>query len=108
MAGFSVVWNIVLSPYLLNEKLSTHDLRGSAVILLGCMLVGISGSHDTPTHHSAELFALFQSNIFIEYAIFAVCTAVVVSSSRWWMERRFELRLADVVLVSCCFDSWCG
>ncbi|KAE8895676.1 hypothetical protein PF005_g145 [Phytophthora fragariae] len=78
MAGFSVVWNIMLSPYLLNEKVSTHDVRGSAVILLGCMLVGISGSHDTPTHHSAELFALFQSNIFIEYAIFAVCTAVVL------------------------------
>ncbi|KAG7387308.1 NIPA-like protein 3 [Phytophthora pseudosyringae] len=78
MAGFSVVWNIVLSPYLLNEKVSTHDVRGSAVILLGCMLVGISGSHVTPTHHSAELFALFQSRIFIEYAIFAVCTAVVL------------------------------
>ncbi|CAI5733146.1 unnamed protein product [Peronospora destructor] len=78
MAGFSVLWNIMLSPYLLNEKLSTQDLRGSAVILLGCTLVGISGSHDTPTHHSTELFALFQSRIFIEFATLVVCAAVVL------------------------------
>ncbi|KAI9910621.1 hypothetical protein PsorP6_010473 [Peronosclerospora sorghi] len=50
MAGFSMVWNIVLSPSLLNEKLSTYDLRGTAVILVGCVLVDVSGSHDTPTH----------------------------------------------------------
>ncbi|RMX70089.1 hypothetical protein DD238_000258 [Peronospora effusa] len=78
MAGFSVLWNIMLSPYLLNEKLSTQDLRGSAIILLGCMLVGISGSHDTPTHHSTELYALFQSRIFFEFATLVVCTAVVL------------------------------
>ncbi|CAH0515562.1 unnamed protein product [Peronospora belbahrii] len=79
MAGFSVVWNIVLSPYLLHETLSANDVTGSAVILVGCILVGISGSHDTPTHHSAELFGLFQSRIFVEYAIFVVCIAVVLA-----------------------------
>lgn len=100
MAGFSVVWNIVLSPYLLNEKLSTHDLRGSAVILLGCMLVGISGSHDTPTHHSAELFALFQSRIFIEYAVFALFTAVVVSLGSAESYYHCLIRRADVNLLS--------
>ncbi|CEG46858.1 conserved hypothetical protein [Plasmopara halstedii] len=76
MAGFSVVWNILMSPYLLNEKVSRQDVRGSAVILAGCVFVGISGSHDTPTHHSAELFALFRSQIFFEYATFVWCAAV--------------------------------
>uniref|UniRef100_M4C5H1 Uncharacterized protein n=1 Tax=Hyaloperonospora arabidopsidis (strain Emoy2) TaxID=559515 RepID=M4C5H1_HYAAE len=66
MAGFSVVWNIILSPSLLYEKLSVQDLKGSAVILLGCLLVGLSGSHDTPTHRSTELFALFRSRVFVE------------------------------------------
>ena len=78
MAGFSVVWNILLSPYLLYEELSTQDVRGTAVILLGCLLVGVSGSHDTPTHRSAELFALFRSRLFVEYALFAGSTAVMV------------------------------
>lgn len=86
MAGFSVVWNIILSPYLLNEKVSTHDVRGAAVILAGCVLVGISGSHDTPTHHSAELFALFRSRIFIEYAVFVFFCAMGLS----WMACNFE------------------
>ncbi|CAI5723913.1 unnamed protein product [Hyaloperonospora brassicae] len=79
MAGFSVVWNILLSPYLLHEELSTQDVRGTAVILLGCLLVGVSGSHDTPTHRSAELFALFRSRLFVEYALFAGCTAVLLA-----------------------------
>ncbi|KAI9910089.1 hypothetical protein PsorP6_010137 [Peronosclerospora sorghi] len=70
MAGFSVVWNIVLSPYLLNEKLSTYDLR---------VLVGVSGSYDTPTLRSAKLFRLFEIRIFVEYAVFAVFLAVAAS-----------------------------
>ncbi|GAB9468291.1 hypothetical protein Gpo141_00005611 [Globisporangium polare] len=76
MAGFSVVWNIILSPYVLNEKLSVHDLKGTAVILVGCMMVGLSGSHVTPKHESAEIFALFTGGIFIRYAIAAIAGAI--------------------------------
>lgn len=81
MAGFSVVWNIVLAPYILKEEVSIHDIRGSAVILLGCVMVGVSGSHDTPKHSSADIFALFTSNIFITYAACAIVTAGVVSGA---------------------------
>lgn len=83
MAGFSVVWNIVLAPYILKEEVSIHDIRGSAVILLGCVMVGVSGSHDTPKHNSSEIFALFTSTIFIEYAAAAVVTAAVVSAGSY-------------------------
>lgn len=78
MAGFSVVWNIILSPYILQEKLSAHDLRGTAVILAGCMLVGLSGSHVTPTHQSPEIFALFTGRVFFYYAIAAASSALAV------------------------------
>lgn len=81
MAGFSVVWNIILSPYILHEKLSIHDLKGTAVILVGCMLVGLSGSHVTPKHESAEIFALFTGRVFFQYAFAAVSGALVVRSS---------------------------
>ncbi|KAI9911618.1 hypothetical protein PsorP6_008842 [Peronosclerospora sorghi] len=74
MAGFSVVWNIMISPYLLNESC----LR-TVVILVGCVLVGVSGSHGTSTHRSAELLRLFESRIFVEYAAFAVFLAVAAS-----------------------------
>lgn len=78
MAGFSVVWNIVLSPYILNEKLSMHDLKATAVILLGCILVGISGSHVTPIHHSEEIYALFTGSAFIQYSIVALLSVAAV------------------------------
>ncbi|KAI9919227.1 hypothetical protein PsorP6_011448 [Peronosclerospora sorghi] len=35
--------------------------------------------HDTPTHRSAELFRLFESRIFVEYAVFAVFLTVSVA-----------------------------
>lgn len=78
MAGFSVVWNIILSPYILKEKLSIHDLKGTAVILVGCMLVGISGSHVTPKHQSAEIYALFTGRVFLWYATAALTGAAAV------------------------------
>ncbi|DBA02418.1 TPA: hypothetical protein N0F65_007237, partial [Lagenidium giganteum] len=76
MAGFSVVWNIVLSPYVLKEKLSIHDIKGTALILVGCVMVGISGSHATPTHHSDEIYALFSGSTFMRYAVAAISAAV--------------------------------
>lgn len=86
MAGFSVVWNIILSPYILKEKLSAHDLRGTAVILVGCMLVGLSGSHVTPTHESPEIFALFTGRVFFYYVIVAAVSALAVRA--WPVKQR--------------------
>jgi drug/metabolite transporter (DMT)-like permease len=78
MAGFSVVWNIVLSPYILKEKLSIHDLKGTATILIGCILVGLSGSHDAPEHHSEDIFQLFTGTAFIRYFFIAVTSGLMV------------------------------
>lgn len=81
MAGCSVVWNILLAPYILGEKLSIHDIKGSTVIVLGCILVGISGSHVTPEHTSAEVYALFLGQTFIRYAVLSVSTGMIVRFS---------------------------
>jgi len=79
MAGFSVVWNIILSPYILKERLSEQDIHGSVIILFGCVFVGVSGSHVTPEHTPAELFGLFKETIFICYAILAILVCAMVS-----------------------------
>jgi magnesium transporter len=78
MAGCSVVWNIVLAPYVLGEKLSIHDFKGSAVIVLGCALVGISGSHATPHHSSVEIYALYTSWAFVYYTLVAISAGIFV------------------------------
>ncbi|GLD93177.1 hypothetical protein PINS_up001769 [Pythium insidiosum] len=90
MAGCSVVWNIVLAPYILGERLSIHDLKGSAAIVLGCVLVGISGSHDTPHHSSDEIYALFMGAAFVRYAIVAVCIGIALT----WVIITYERRSA--------------
>ncbi|OQS06586.1 hypothetical protein THRCLA_01377 [Thraustotheca clavata] len=72
MAGFSVVWNIVLAPYILKEKLSPQVLHGSLIILVGCAIVGLTGSHISPTHTPNELFSLFTTMRFIVYAIISI------------------------------------
>lgn len=91
MAGCSVVWNIVLAPYVLGEKLSIHDLKGSAVIVFGCALVGLSGSHVTPEHSSSEIYALFISRTFIYYAILAISAGSFLT----WMICTFDRRSAS-------------
>lgn len=101
MAGFSVVWNIILSPYVLKEKLSVHDLKGTAVILVGCMMVGLSGSHVTPKHESAEIFALFTGRVFIRYAIAAIAGAIGVRERNVFF---CVMLLLEVVLVVYCIN----
>lgn len=103
MAGFSVVWNIILSPYVLKEKLSVHDLKGTAVILVGCMMVGLSGSHVTPKHESTEIFALFTGSIFIRYAIAAIAGAIGVRDALL-LEVVFELKCTQMALLTVCMN----
>ena len=78
MAGLSVVWNIVLAPSILKEQVTAVDVQAMQWIGLGCMLVGISGSHRVPHHSADELFGLFQETLFVVYIIiFAIACLVV-------------------------------
>ncbi|RLO13084.1 hypothetical protein DYB28_008483 [Aphanomyces astaci] len=79
MAGFSVVWNIVLSPFVLQEKLSDQVVQGSSIILVGCGLVSMSGDHASPTHTPDQLYALFSEAIFIVYASISVASCIALS-----------------------------
>ncbi|OQR92307.1 hypothetical protein ACHHYP_03840 [Achlya hypogyna] len=80
MAGFSVVWNIVLAPYILKETLSPQVLHGSLLIVVGCAIVGISGSHISPTHTPEELFSLFTEVAFIVYAVISIVIMIALVS----------------------------
>lgn len=43
--GLDVVWNAMLAPYLLNEKLTKRRIAGSVLIVLGTILAGCMGNH---------------------------------------------------------------
>ena len=78
MAGLSVAWNTILSPYFLQEKLTKTDIKGAYWIVSGCVLVGISGSHQVPTHSRVQLFALFKETGFLMYAALVLASSAIL------------------------------
>lgn len=70
MAGLTICWNTLFGPILLpHERLTTSDFVGAILIFTGCVLVGISGTHESPPLPVELLKARFQSFSFIVYSI---------------------------------------
>lgn len=70
MAGLTIGWNTLMGPILLpHERLTTNDFVGALLIFTGCVLVGVSGTHDTPPLSVAELTRRFVSFPFLLYAV---------------------------------------
>lgn len=78
MAGFSVVWNIILAPAILHEHLAPDDIRGMIWIIAGCFVVSCSGSHHTPDQTIAQVFLLFQQPVFLAYVLSNVTMCLVL------------------------------
>lgn len=69
MAGLTIGWNTLMGPILLpHERLTTHDFVGALLIFTGCVLVGISGTHETPPLSVPQLTRRFVSFPFLLYA----------------------------------------
>jgi len=58
-AGLVVVWNVMLAPCTLGEKLTPSRKIGATVICTGTILVGVFGSHDDPQRTPTEYLELF-------------------------------------------------
>ncbi|RLN55664.1 hypothetical protein BBJ28_00008972 [Nothophytophthora sp. Chile5] len=70
MAGLTIGWNTLMGPILLpHERLTTNDFVGAVLIFSGCVLVGISGTHDSPPFPVEQLPARFMSFSFLLYCI---------------------------------------
>lgn len=68
MAGLTIGWNTLMGPILLpHERLTTNDFVGALLIFAGCVLVGVSGTHETPPFSVAELTKRFASVPFLLY-----------------------------------------
>ena len=58
-AGMVVVWNVLLAPCTLNERLTRSRLTGALLICVGTVCVGLYGSHDDVERSVEEYLALF-------------------------------------------------
>ena len=76
-AGMVVVWNVLLAPCTLNERLTRSRLSGALLILLGTICVGLYGSHDDVERSVDEYLELFsRPAAMVYYLLFAVWTGV--------------------------------
>ena len=57
-SGLAIVWNVLLAPCTLGEKLTSIRLGAAATIVLGTCLVGVFGPHDEIIRTSEEYIAL--------------------------------------------------
>lgn len=83
MAGLSVVWNTILSPYLLHEAITLRDVSGAFFIFTGCIMVGISGAHTTneiPIHQLKDHFLSYQ---FLLYMVVFLLLIISLVSLAW-------------------------
>ncbi|KAI9895217.1 hypothetical protein PsorP6_019536 [Peronosclerospora sorghi] len=68
MAGLTIGWNTLFGPiFLPHESLTTNDFIGAVLIFTGCVLVGVSGTHESPPLPVELLGARFKSFSFILY-----------------------------------------
>ena len=72
-AGMVVVWNVLLAPYTLQEKLTAPRLIGAVLVCIGTVIMGLCGNHDDVDRTVAEYIALFsRPAAIIYYVIFTL------------------------------------
>ena len=72
-AGMVVVWNVLLAPYTLQEKLTRARLIGAVLVCIGTVIMGLCGNHDDVDRTVAEYIELFsRPAAIIYYVIFTL------------------------------------
>ena len=70
-AGMVVVWNVLLAPCTLHEKLTAPRLIGAVLVCIGTVIMGLCGNHNDVDRSVLEYIALFsRPAALIYYAIF--------------------------------------
>lgn len=83
--GLDVVWNALLAPYVLQEKLTPQRVYGCGLICLGTAMAGAFGSH-TDKEYSIESLEELLVN-FRVLAYFVVFFAWYLMNVMWLMKR---------------------
>jgi len=76
MAGMVVVWNIIIAPFTLGERLTRPRVLGALLIVVGTLGVGLFGNHKEHKRSVDEYLELFSSGLALTYyLVFAVWSA---------------------------------
>ena len=79
MAGMVVVWNIMIAPFTLGERLTRSRTIGALLIVIGTLFVGIFGNHKEFKRSVDDYLDLFSSSLALTYYFaFAIFTGACV------------------------------
>lgn len=69
--GLDVVWNALLAPFILNEKLTRHRAVGSALVMTGSIGSACFGNQEDPLYTIEYIEAtLFNQHVLIYFLVF--------------------------------------
>ena len=77
--GMTIVWNQLISPVVLKEKLSRQDKIATFFIVVGIVMSTAFGTHASPVYPSSTLISLFGETAFAILLVFLFITTVVAS-----------------------------
>ena len=99
-SGLVVLWNTLLAPRLLKERLTVSRAGGAAIIIVGTVCVALTGRHDNQREHTAKQLAnLMLSPLAITYYACAFAWALVLLLVRQAMREPLRRALAQTVLA---------
>lgn len=82
-----VVWNVLLAPYTLKERLTPARLKGTALICVGTITVGLFGNHTDVERSVREYYDLFTRPEAIAYYAFLTLYSLVMLYVILWRGR---------------------
>eukprot|EP01060_Flectonema_neradi_P021146 TRINITY_DN28685_c0_g1_i1.p1 TRINITY_DN28685_c0_g1~~TRINITY_DN28685_c0_g1_i1.p1 ORF type:complete len:373 (+),score=47.40 TRINITY_DN28685_c0_g1_i1:60-1178(+) len=92
LGSMTLVANVVVTPWFLKEKLTTHDKVGCLVTIAGSATACFFGSASQPTLTLELLFVLLSSSLFLEYmAVVVILLSVLYCIIREFSRKEQEL-----------------
>lgn len=90
VGGSTMVANVVFASLLLKEKFTQSDAIGTALILLGIVIVATFASKHSACYTIHELVALYQAPLFVVYATVILVACVILFLLTRTMERTLK------------------
>ena len=101
LGSIQFVSNVVFARLVNKERITRQTVVGTLVIVAGCIVLVLFGSHDSPVYTVDDLLALYGNPGYIAYLCVGATVAVASYGAFWWIRRKTGRRsLALYVLFS--------
>lgn len=101
LGSIQFVSNVVFARLVNKERITRQTVIGTLVIVGGCIVLVMFGSHDSPAYTVDDLLDLYGNPGYIVYLCVGATVAVTSYAAFWWIkQKRGQRNLALYVLFS--------